>query len=374
MLPLLIVSPAICYILLTLRAASVFFNRRRLPPTVSPEATIIIPVKGADPQSYDNFASFSRQSCGKPQLVFAAASQCDEAVPVIRRLMGNFPDVDIELVLDSRVYGPNYKVCNLINALPMAKHDIIIICDSDVRGGERYLEQMCAPFADPAVGLVTSLYRASSVSDWKGALESLGFSAEMTPNVMAANMLEGVTFALGASMAVRREALESIGGFGPLADYLADDYQLGNRIYRAGYRLELAEGFVDINCSGEPALAFLRRQLRWARTMRVSRPMGFFASGLTLPGTAAVGAVMAGGLAYGGKAAMLLYAFRAVAAILFSRYFVRDGLSARYLWLLPLRDLLSTVNWVMAFTGNRVVWRGQIFRILRGGKMEEVKG
>ncbi len=371
-LPFLIVAPPLVYGLITLWSASRYFGRHKATATDLPPVTILKPVKGKDADSFANFASFCCQQYPCFQIVFAVASVEDQALPVIRQLMARFPDSDIDLVIDDRVHGPNYKVCNLMNAFPKAKHDIIIVCDSDIRVGERYLEEVCSLFADPEVGLVTSLYRTTGVQGTASALEALGFTVEMVPNVMAAIELEGLSFALGASMAVRREALERIGGFASLVDYLADDYQLGNRVFRAGYKLELSDCFVESVIQRERLATVISRQLRWCRTMRVSRPGGYFASGITQPALAALLALFAGGAVWGGIAVSLLYSVRFTVAVIFSRRYVRDDLLPRYLWLLPLRDLLSLATWALAFAGNRVTWRGHRYMVRPGGRMEDL--
>jgi ceramide glucosyltransferase len=195
----------------------------------------------------------------------------------------------------------------------------------------------------------------------------------MVPNVLVALQLEGLSFALGASMAVRRDALASIGGFEALADYLADDYQIGNKIHNAGWRISLDGCFVESMMKTENLMSVLSRQLRWARTMRVSRPGGYLASGITLPFPAVVvAALLAPSLATGLAAVALLYALRLTVSTIFSRCFVRDGLFPRWLWLLPLRDMLAFFCWSLSFLGNRVEWRGTRFRLKPGGKLEEL--
>jgi ceramide glucosyltransferase len=372
-LPFLFISPPLAYALISLCCARAFFNRDREQAAHTPPVTIIKPVKGMDAESYENFASFCCQDYPRFQIIFAAASPSDPVIPVIEKLAADFPAVDMELVVDCRIHGPNYKVCNLINAFPKARHDIIIVCDSDIRVGERYLREVCTPFADQSVGLVTSLYRSSSIPGAATAMEAMGFTAEMVPNVMVALRLEGLSFALGASMAVRRKALEDIGGFPALVDYLADDYQLGNKVHRAGWRLVLSDYFVESMMHREELAAVLSRQLRWARTMRVSRPGGYFASGLTQPFPAALLALIVSGFSIAGvAAALLLYAVRSMTALAFSRRYLRDGIFPRRLWLLPIRDMFAFATWVLAFAGQRVRWRGHLFRLLPGGKIEEL--
>jgi ceramide glucosyltransferase len=369
-LPFFIILPPLAYGLISLFCARAFFNREKTVSDHTPPITIIKPVKGVDAESYENFASYCRQDYPRVQIIFALASPADPAIQLIEKLAADFPAMDIDLVVDGRIYGPNYKVCNLINAWPMARHDIIIICDSDIRVGKRYLREVSAPFADSGVGLVTSLYRSPGIHGTASALEAMGFSAEMVPNVMVALRLEGLSFALGASMAVRREALEKIGGFPALVDYLADDYQLGNKVHRAGWRLALSDYFVESVMHRERISAILSRQLRWARTMRGSRPGGYFASGFTQPFPAALLALAVSGFASTGiLAALILYAERCFTALVFSRRYLRDGVFPRWLWLLPLRDMFAFATWVLAFTGQKVRWRGHLFSLLPDGRI-----
>jgi ceramide glucosyltransferase len=390
-LPFIIVLPPVAYGIIALWCGCSFFRERRSCPLrddgpksperctpcihrgYTPPVTIIKPVMGMDAESFENFASFCRQDYPEYQVIFAVAASDDPVIPVIEMLREEFPGIDIELVVDSTIHGPNYKVGNLINAMPRVKYDIIIVCDSDIRVGEQYLREVCGHFADPKVGLVTSLYRTSRVHGAATALEAMGFTAEMIPNVMTARKLEGLSFALGASMAVRREALGAIGGFGALADCLADDYQLGNRVFRAGWRIELSAYFVESVMHPEGVAAVLSRQLRWARTMRVSRPGGYFASGVTQPFPFACLALLVSGRSLSGIAAVLgLYAVRCTIATVYSRSFVKDGMFPGRLWLLPVRDACSFATWGLAFLGNRVRWRGHLFRLRHNGRIEEI--
>jgi ceramide glucosyltransferase len=373
LLPFLCIAPALCYGLITLACARKFFSQEKIESSYQPPVTILKPLKGVDAESFENFSSFCQQDYPLYQIVFAVASAEDPVIPEIRRLMLEYPGIDIELVVDDRIYGPNYKVCNLINASSMAKYDLLIVCDSDIRVGPRYLQEVAAPFQDPAVGLVTSLYRSSRIPNVPTALEAMGFTTEMIPNVMAALSLEGLSFALGASMAVRREALEKIGGFPALVDYLADDYQLGNMIHRAGYRLELSGYFVESVMKCESIQGILSRQLRWARTMRASRPGGYLASGITQPVPAAFLALIVSGFSpFGWLAFSLLGITRLFCGLVFSRFFVHDNIFPRYLWLLPLRDILAFCTWALSFLGNRVVWRSHVFQVLPGGTIRDL--
>jgi ceramide glucosyltransferase len=373
LLPFAIIAPPLVYGIFTLWCGTRFFTKSRTAATSLPPVTIIKPVKGADVDSLTNFTSFCRQDYPCFQILFAVASPDDPILPVIARLTKEHPEVDITLVVNPAIHGPNYKVCNLINAYPEAKHNIIVVCDSDIRVEAHFLQEIVSHFQDPEVGLVTSLYRSSGVSGITSAIEATGFTCEMVPNVLAAQQLEGLSFALGASMAVRREALDKIGGFQSLVEYLADDYQLGNMVHRTGYRIALSGSFVESVMAPEQLGTVLCRQLRWARTMRVSRPWGYLASGVTLPFPAALLALTISACSWSGYAAVLvLYCSRALMAIIYSRHFVKDYLFPKWLWLLPVRDLLASITWGLAFSGNTVHWRGHKYRIRSGGKIDEI--
>jgi ceramide glucosyltransferase len=377
-LPFIAVLPSLAYSLISLVCARNYFNNDDdsyfTAEPHSPGVSILKPVKGMDEDSYDNFASFCCQDySGDQEIIFAVASPSDPVIPVIRQLIDDFSHHEIRLVINPALHGPNYKVSNLINAFPHARHDIIIVCDSDISVEPDYLQSVTAHFADPQVGLVTSLYRTSEVHGIATAVEATGFTAEMIPNVMVARQLEGLTFALGASMAVRRAALAAIGGFVELANYLADDYQLGNKIHLAGWRIALDRCFVESVIKAENLMSVLSRQLRWARTMRVSRPGGYLASGITLPFPGALLAtLLAPSPATGLAAVALLYGVRLTVSTIYSRCFVRDNLLPRWLWLLPLRDMLAFFAWALSFLGNRVEWRGSSFVLKPGGKIEEL--
>jgi ceramide glucosyltransferase len=373
-LPYLLVLPALGYQLYSLVAVIAFFARENPPTGCQPPMTIIKPLKGADEGLYENLASFCCQRYPQFQLVLAVASPDDPAVAVVRRLQNRFLSVDITLVINDASYGANLKVANLINACNVARYNIVAISDSDVRVETDYLTRLASYFADPGVGLVTNLYRNSAAATPAAALEALGFTLEMVPNVIVAERLEGLTFALGASMACRRQAIDAIGGLQVLADYLADDYQLGNRIAKAGWQVVLSPHFVESVSAGESILTVLARQLRWCRTMRVSRPGGYFASVVKEPLTAVIAVFAVCGTSPPAAAAVVgLYLVRIVAALLLSRLIVKDRLLPLYLWLLPLRDLASNATWLLAFCGNRVSWRGDRFRIRAGGKMEQLQ-
>lgn len=381
LLPLLIVLPATCYSLLSLWCGWRFYHHTS-DETIDkkqyqPAITIFKPVKGMDEGSYENFVSFcNQQYTGDLQIIFAVADKDDPAVKIIHKLQQAFPKTEILLNIDSKATGNNLKISNLINAFPLAKHDLLMICDSDIRVTHTFLSSVSSHFDNPDVGLVSSPYRTSYLHGTATALEALGFCCEMLPNVLVARQLEGLSFALGAAMTFRRSALNDIGGIESLKDFLADDYQLGNKIHLAGWKLALDRQAVESMIRQESFSNIFARQLRWARTMRVSRPSGYLASGITLPGLAMVILMpimlMTRQVAAGLAALLLLYTVRLAVATIYSRNLLGDKLLPRWSWLLPFRDLMATVSWLAAFTGNQIRWRGQSFKVLRDGTLEKI--
>jgi ceramide glucosyltransferase len=363
--------------LLGLRSAHEFFSRRRngVAPAAGdlPPVTVLKPLKGVDIELYENLVSLCRQRYHRFQILLGVADPADPAVLLARRLQQEYPDVDIELVVDSRVYGSNYKVSNLHNTVQRAKHDVIVLGDSDIRVGPDYLRRVVAPLSDPRVGLTTCLYRAVNRGGLPTLIESLFIHTDFDALVMVARKIEKSTYAFGATIALRREVLDEIGGFLPLANYLADDYQLGNRIAARGYELALSHEIVEtvIGLGGWRRL--FDHQLRWARTYRISRPGGYFGSILT-HGT------------FWALLNVLYHHFSPLSclislAALSVRYFWAGAMTWRYLradtsplamLLVAPKDLFVSLVWFLAFAGNTVAWSGRRFRVLRGGEMVDL--
>src|SRR5262249_14638377 len=237
---------ALLYWILCLLAAHRFFSvpRTERPNQMRP-ATILIPLYGADYEAYENYRSFSSQLYPEHQIVFGVANPEDSAVPIIRKLQADYPESDIHLSICGDVHGQNLKVSNLINMMPLAKHEVIFIADSDVRVGPDYLKSLVPILNDEHIGLVTCLYRSGMSSGFANRLEAVGISSDFCAGVLMARMLEGMRFALGATMATTKTALARIGGFESVSDYLADDYRLGNLMWRAGLKVSLSHYVVD---------------------------------------------------------------------------------------------------------------------------------
>jgi ceramide glucosyltransferase len=363
------------YQLFQLFAAWRFLRRRttRPVPAVLPPVTVLKPLKGLGVELYENLASFCRQDYPAPcQIVFGVEEATDPAVAVVRRLEREFPAADIVLSV-AAVPGANRKVANLCHMTRHARHDLLVLSDGDIRVRPDYLRTMVAPLADPAadprLALTTCLYRGVARIGFPAEVEALFINTDFIPMVLTAQLVQRFRYAYGASIAVRRQALERIGGFPALADYLADDYQLGNRLAKAGFRLRLLPYVVDTVLDSVTLGDVWRHQLRWARTYRVCQPAGWFFSVLThtvLWGVLA--AVVTGGstLGWGLFGAALTARLTSLAAIL---GLLGDAGTRRRLAFVPAKDLVTSTVWLAAFLGREVTWSGQVLRVEADGRM-----
>ena len=332
-----------------------------------PPISILKPLCGADHDLAENLCSFCRQDYPDFQVVFGVRDRADPAVATVERLMAEFPDSDLVLVADRRQRGRNLKVANLHNMLPAARHDVLIIADSDMRVGPGYLATVSAPLADPAVGLVTCLYRGAPAGGLWSRLACLHINHGFLPQAAVGEVIGAGAGCFGASIALRREMLERIGGLRAIEDDLADDYALGAAVRRAGGRVELCPYLVE-NVIAEPSLsALFRHELRWARTIRLVAPLGFVGSIVTQPVVMAALAASLGVLPTAGPA-MLVAALLCRSASVFAVDRAL-GLPPSPLYLLPVRDVLSFAVFVASFFTHKVEWRDRTFRVGPGGEL-----
>ena len=344
------------------------FSRSARSAAPLPPITVIKPLKGEDLDLEQNLASFCRQDYPCYQILFCLSSPDDPALAAVTRLKKDFPETDIEVVVSKSRIGYNPKVNNMANAYPFAKYDLLLMSDSDIRVEPGFLKRMAAPFADPSVGLVTSFYQASGARGLWGCMEALSINAHFLPQAACAAYF-GMRFAMGAAMMVRRQAFEASGAFPNLADHLADDFWLGESVREAGWRLEAVEDCVDSIPGIGSGLGHFKHLVRWARTIRLCQPAGFYASliqhgfslmtlRLLVQGPDAAGAVLLLGI-WAAKAA--------------SAASIGAGLGrrqpARALWLLPLSEWFSFAAWLGACASNTVVWRGELFHVRSQGQL-----
>jgi ceramide glucosyltransferase len=368
------------YYLLALWSARSFQHHLRKPlPDFEPGVSILKPVKGLDPEMYASFTSHCvQQYQGTYEILFGVSSMADPAVAAIEKLKTEYPERDIRLVLCPQLLGTNGKVSNLVQMLGSAQYDHILINDSDIKVSPFYLKRIMSCFQMAKrragrVGMVTALYRGQAHGSIGSRMEALGIATDFIAGVLTARQIEdGIRFGLGSTLAVSREALEAIDGLEPLVDYLADDYELGARVWRKGYEVILSGEVVETFLPAYRFGQFLAHQIRWSRSTRDSRKLGYaglvftyglpwalcnlVASGASLPSIALLSLTLL---------ARVSLALAVGVGVLGDRQVIRD------LWLLPARDVVALGIWIWSFAGNTVAWRGQHFS-LKDGKMSRM--
>lgn len=341
-----------------------------------PRVTLFKPVHGMEPQLEQNLESFFRQDYPWFEIIFGARQASDPALAIVSRLCDKYPDIPVKIALSGEPNRPNAKVCSLERMLPLASADYFIFSDSDVCVEPNYIREVIAPLEDAHVGMVTCLYRGVPTGGLWSRLEALGMSVEMTAGVLVANTLEGMNFALGPTMAGRHDAIEQSGGMSALADYCSDDYVLGNSVAQLGYRVLISRHVIDHIVLGRSFQDSALHQVRWMKSTRFSRPVGHLGSGLTFAMPFGLLGLIGGLMMNRPVAGLLLFgaAFlnRIVLALATGWGIVRDPNALRHCWLYPLRDLMGFCFWLASYGDNTIVWRGELYRLLSGGKMERV--
>jgi ceramide glucosyltransferase len=343
-------------------------------PRSFPPVSVLKPLKGTDPEMYGSFCSHCQQNYPEYEIIFGVSDPDDPSVALVKRLQHDFPQVPIRLLICSKILGANVKVSNLVQMAKAAEHEYLVVNDSDIRVKPNYLQKVAAPLEDATVGLVTCLYRGVAATTLGSRLESLGIATDFSAGVLVAQELEGgVRFGLGSTLAIRRRDLQAIGGFESLLDYLADDYEVGARIAALGFDVRLADTMVDTFLPAYSMRDFIHHQLRWARSVRDSRPWGYFGLVLTfgLP-WALLGVLLSPAAAW----AWILLAGTLIArlalAVVVSQTILADHRLLRWLWLVPLRDVLAVVVWIASYAGHTIRWRGDYFQ-LRDGKLARME-
>ncbi|NYF49916.1 bacteriohopanetetrol glucosamine biosynthesis glycosyltransferase HpnI [Tunturiibacter gelidoferens] len=378
----LLTLAGLAYLLLALwgtRDFAHYWRRKAVDVGFAPDVTILKPVKGVDQRMYAGLVSHCRQQyAGNFEIVFGVSSLNDPAVGEIERLQAEFPACAIRLVECRERLGTSGKVSNLVQMLREARYEHVLINDSDIRVSPQYLTRVMQCFSDAKVGMVTAPYIGRTAEGGGGLtvwsrLEALGISTDFLPGVLTARKLEGgIRFGLGSTLATSKSVLAKAGGLEPLTEYLADDYEMGARIAAAGYRVELANEVVETTVPEYHYRGFKDHQLRWARSTRDSRKLGYLGLGITYAVPWAVMTCVASGLA--------LWSFSLLSVVLLARVAVAlsvgvgvlgDEQVLRDLWLLPLRDFFGLGFWAWSFAGNTVVWRGELFA-LRDGRITPV--
>jgi ceramide glucosyltransferase len=354
--------------------AAAFATRKAISPLgqpapPSPAVTLLKPLCGVEPDTYECLRSFCVQDFADYQIVFGVCEATDPVIAIVRRLQCEYPQRDLSLVIERRSHGSNRKVSNLINMMAAARHDYLVLSDSDVRVKTDYVQRIVAPLADAQVGIVTCCYRGVARTGIWSLLGSMFINDWFMPSVRVAAMMGFRSFAFGASIAIRREVLARIGGFSAIAGQLADDYRLGELTRRLGLLTVLSDVEVETMVGDRTVLELISHELRWRRTIRSLSPSGYGFSFITfgLPVTA-LQVALAGGTA----AAIIIFGITLLSNA--SLHLRADGhRMPRAKWLLvPFRDLLHCALWGWSFATRRVQWRSDLFQVTADGSVQPV--
>lgn len=350
-------------------------HHRERPAEPLPGVTLLKPLKDRDEATEACLLSWLTQNYRGPvQVLFAVNSPDDPVLPLVQRLLTEHPDLAGECVVCPDLVGPNAKAAKLARLEPLARHDLLVISDADVKAPPDLLANLVAPFADEKVGLVNPFYRLGEPATVAMHCEAVAINGDFWTSVLQARRLAPVRFALGAVMAVRRSAVEAIGGLGTLVDYLADDYELGRRVAATGARVHLCPVVVDCCNPPEGWRAVWKHQLRWARTIRACQPGAYAASIVSNPTLWPLLLL----LCRPDREAALLLAgclvVRLLTALDNQRRLCQSLAHLPWFWLPPIKDLLQTAWWALAFLGNRVEWRGRRLRVTRRGRLKPPDG
>jgi ceramide glucosyltransferase len=366
--------PLAYYVVATLAGLRFFLRQReKSSGNFTPEVSVLKPVRGVDFASYENFRSFCLQNYPQYEILFCVNDLDDAAVPLIRRLAEEFPQRSIRLLSNAPQLGSNHKVNNLALLASQAKFELLVQSDGDVRVGTNYLREIAAPFERAETGVVSCFYRGVTQKNLWAEIEALGVATDFSAGVLMADWMEGVTFALGASLATTKTWLVKIGGYEGLAKVLADDYEIGNRVTKAGGQAMLSREVVETMYPAQTFAEFWAHQMRWARTVRLCRPTSyaglFFTHGLPL--------AIAGAIVSRSAAVTLLFVaayvgLRLAVAGTVGVWGLRDKTTQRKWWLLPLRDLLQFAVWLGSFFSNRIIWGDAEFELSASGEMAAI--
>jgi ceramide glucosyltransferase len=345
-------------------------------PKIAPRVALLKPLHGRAYNLADNLTSYLELDYPRSEYVFGVSDYADPATDVAIGLKSLYGMARITLAVGEEPHCANHKVAKLVRMAERAPHaDVIVVSDADVFADRDHLRRVIGELmADPAVGIVTCLYRARPRGGLASRLEALSVNTDFAPMVMLSSSIEPIAYALGATIAIRREVLAAVGGFAALKDVLADDYQLGRLVAARGYRIRLSSSLVTIVCDEARFRDFWNHQLRWARTYRTTRPVSRAAIVTHGPAWALVYAVATGGSAHALEAFALVFAVRIGMGAILSRRVLGVPRMLRDLWLLPFKDLVMTGVWFASLFGKEVVWRGRRLRIRTDGTMQEVNG
>jgi ceramide glucosyltransferase len=365
-----IVAGAVVYSILTILAARSYLSAKPTPAGALPPVSVLKPLSGAEDQLERNLRTFFTQDYPDYEILFAVRRADDPAAAVARKLAAEYPHIASRLIVTGEPPYPNAKVYSLDKMKSAAKHELLVMSDSDIRVTPELLRTIAAEFADAKTGLATCPYRAVPGHSLWSTLEAIGLNTQFLGGVLTARMLEGMKFALGPTIAARKAVLDEMGGFDRLKDYLAEDFVMGKFADRLGYKVLLSSYVIEHHIGGQEFAANFKHRLRWARSTRRSRPAGYIGELFTMPLPWAILLWM--WAPQWGWASLLSILLRAASAWACAGWVLRDGLTQRLWFLVPAQDVLAFGVWIAGFFGNHIAWRGRKYLLHADGRFEPV--
>ncbi len=331
------------------------------------------PVHGLEPELRENLESFFRQDYPAYEILFAAADADDPALTVIRELCAQYPEIPTQILITGQPPWPNPPAYSFHRMSEISKYDILVTSDSDVMVAPNYLREVIAPLLDRKNGMVTCVYRGKNLGGFWSALDAIGMSVEMTAGVLVANLLEGMKFGLGPTIAVRKDALAKIGGYPSVGDYFSNDFAIGNFIEKAGYRVVLSHHVIDHVVAPMTFRRMWERQVRWARGTRYSRPKGHFGSVLVFAMPYGIVGFAAGEFLGLPRLAGLLLGLallnRLAECWVVGWKVVHDPQARSSAWIYPIRDIFGFLVWCASYLTRKAVWRDSRYELVEGGRI-----
>lgn len=368
---LLLLAGSWVYCILTVVAALRYRALRPEPLENGPPISVLKPLSGAEDALEANLRSFFTQRYSAFEILFAVREAADPALKVVEKLRHEFPAQPCRVLVTGEPPYANAKVFSLVQMIAAARHDLLLMSDSDVRVTPDMLATLAAEFDSGKVDLLTCPYRAvPGPSPWS-TLEAVGLNTEFLGGLLVARLVEGVKFAVGPAIAARKSLIDALGGFVRFKDYLAEDFVLGKMAAQSGYGVDLSSYVIEHHIGTHGFAQNFRHRLRWARSTRRSRPSGYAGQLFTYPLALAIGA----SLVLPGWAAILAVTalLRAAAAWAVAGHVLHDPLTRTRWWLVPIQDILGFLIWIAGFFGNQIQWRDRTYRLLPDGRFERVR-
>ncbi len=362
-----LLTGSLVYCILVMIASWRYLSVKPSPAVSTPPISVLKPLCGRDEGLEDNLRSFFEQDYPVFELLFAVHRADDPAVAVVEKIKSEYGSIDVRVIVTGESPVPNAKAHSLKQLVREARYELLVMGDSDVRVTPDFLAQLAREFQDPSVGLITCPYRAVGGSLWS-RLEAVGMNTEFLGGVLVARMIEGMNFALGCAVAVRSNVLDQMGGFTYLQEYLAEDFVMGQRAAQLGHTVLFSSYVIEHRIGSQPMSANLSHRLRWARSTRRSRPLGYWGQIFTYPLPWALLLWLTYGAAW--PLVLLTLAVRAGVAWATAARIVRDPVTCRQWWLLPIQDLLGFLVWMGGFLGSTVVWRERKCTVLPDGRLQ----